>query len=168
MTAAPALDLHPDLPLDPESVRPHQTRWHPRELRDLTSAVAADLAVPLLGVLRFTEPERWWTRLALTEGVELWLLSWLPGQHTAAHDHGGASGSFTVLLGEVAETYRYRTGPVRERQHVTGAAIGFGPGRAHQVRNAGPRRAATVHAYSPPLVPTREYATLADVPPRIP
>ena len=136
---APALDL------DPALVKPHRTLWKPRELRDLTATVAADLARPLLELVRFTQPARWWTRLALTDGVELWLLSWLPGQHTAPHDHGGASGAFAVLLGEVAETYRYPAGPIREQRHVTGAAIGFGPGRAHQVRNLGPARAATAH-----------------------
>jgi predicted metal-dependent enzyme (double-stranded beta helix superfamily) len=165
---APAIDLHPDLPALPGLVHPQRTSWKPRELRDLTSTVTAELTAPLLAMLRFTEPQRWWTRLALTDGVELWLLSWLPGQHTAPHDHGGASGSFTVLLGEVAETYRYPTGPVREQRHVTGAALGFGGGRAHQVRNATGARAATVHAYSPPLVPTREYVSLHDIPAQVP
>ena len=157
---APVIDLHPALPALPDLVHPERGRWKPRELRALTSTVAADLAQPLLDIVRFTAPKRWWTRLALTDGVELWLLSWLPGQQTAPHDHGGASGSFTVLLGEVAESYRYPTGPVREQRHVTGASIGFGAGRAHQVRNESRARAATVHAYSPPLVPTREYVSL--------
>lgn len=155
---APAIDL------DPSLIQPQRTLWKPRELRDLTSTVAAELAPSLLGVLQFTRPERWWTRLALTDGVELWLLSWLPGQHTAPHDHAGASGAFTVLMGEVAENYRYPTGPIRAQQHVAGASIGFSGARAHQVRNDGPGRAATVHAYSPPLLPTREYASLHDVP----
>lgn len=157
---APTIDLHPGLPSLPGLIHPERELWKPRELRELTSALAADHQGPLLDILRFTEPERWWTRLALTDGVELWLLSWLPGQHTAPHDHGGASGSFTVLLGEVAESYRYSAGPVRDQRHVVGAAIGFGPGRAHQVRNDSRERAATVHAYSPPLVPTREYVSL--------
>jgi hypothetical protein len=38
-----------------------------------------------------------WARLALTGGVELWLLLWLPGQQTTPPDHGVASGSFAVL-----------------------------------------------------------------------
>ncbi|MER6799511.1 cysteine dioxygenase, partial [Amycolatopsis mediterranei] len=38
----------------------------------------------------------------------------------------------------------------------------------HQVTGLGDRPSASVHAYSPPLVATREYATLADVPPEIP
>jgi hypothetical protein len=36
------------------------------------------------------------------------------------------------------------------------------------VLNRGAAGAASVHAYSPPLVPTREYASLADIPQEIP
>ena len=142
--------------------------WTPRELRDLTRTVTTELGSPLLRVLRFDAEGRWWERLALTEGVELWLLSWLPGQHTEPHDHGGASGSFTVLLGELAESLRYPKAPVQEAVHGLGSSIGFGPGRAHQVRNDGTLPAASVHAYSPPLVPTRQYRSLNDVPDVIP
>ncbi|GAA5158661.1 MULTISPECIES: cysteine dioxygenase [Amycolatopsis] len=142
--------------------------WTPAELAELTRRVASELSGPLHDVLRFDADQRWWARLALTDGVELWLLSWLPGQHTAPHDHGGAAGSFTVLQGELTEEYRYPGGPIRSRHHVAGAGLGFGAGRAHQVSNTGTAPAASVHAYSPPLVPTREYASLADVPSEIP
>lgn len=134
----------------------------------LTRAVAGDLAGPLRELLRFDADQRWWARLALTDGVELWLLAWLPGQHTKPHDHGGAAGSFTVLQGELAEEYRYPGCPIRKRTHVAGEGIGFGAGRAHQVFGAGSEPSASVHAYSPPLVPTREYASLDDVPTEIP
>jgi hypothetical protein len=156
--------LAPLIPL----VVPHNPLWTPGELRGLTAAVASSLRGPLLGILRFTGPQRWWARLALTEEIELWLLSWLPGQGTAPHDHGGAAGAFTVLLGELAETYRYPAGPIRHHLHTPGAGAGFGSGRAHQVQNLGPARAASIHAYSPPLVPTREYASLRDIPADIP
>ncbi|HWE92203.1 MAG TPA: cysteine dioxygenase family protein [Pseudonocardiaceae bacterium] len=164
-TAIPA-DLHPDItdPLLRDLIRPEHTDWSPRELRDLTMTVAAELTTPLLHVLRYTQPRRWWSRLGLTAGVELWLLSWLPGQQTKPHDHGGAIGSFTVLRGRLAEEYRYPGGPVRSQRYTVGDAIGFGAGRAHQLGNHDPAvPAASVHAYSPPLVPTREYQSLLDV-----
>ncbi|KAA2259525.1 cysteine dioxygenase [Solihabitans fulvus] len=164
------LDVHPtlDLPLLHDLIHPERPLWTPRQLRDLTSIVASELTTPLLDVLRFERAERWWVRLALTEGVELWLLSWLPGQGTQPHDHGGAAGSFTVLLGDLTEDYRYPAGPIRSERREVGATVGFGAGRAHQVRNLDRRDAASVHAYSPPLVPTREYASLADIPTTIP
>ncbi len=49
-----------------------------------------------------------------------------------------------------------------------GSAIGFGAGRAHDLRNDAAAPAASVHAYSPPLVPTRRYESLWDVPATIP
>jgi hypothetical protein len=159
-------EIHPDfdLPLIHDVLYPGRTLWSARQLRELTTT-AAELTTPLLGVLRFAEPARWWTRLALTEGVELWLLSWLPGQGTTPHDHSGASGSFTVLLGELAENYRYPGGPIRTRRHTSGASVAFGPERAHEVRNTtSMTNAASVHAYSPPLMPVRNYASLHDLP----
>ena len=36
-------------------------------------------------------------------GYEIWLLSWLPGQITPIHDHGGALTVTTVLSGTVLE-----------------------------------------------------------------
>ncbi|MEV6909550.1 cysteine dioxygenase family protein [Amycolatopsis sp. NPDC051071] len=164
------IEIHPQLidPLLPELLHPERLLWTPRELADLTTTVTTELTAGLRGLLRFDEDRRWWARLALTDGVELWLLSWLPGQQTKPHDHGGASGSFTVLQGELGEEYRYPGGPIRRRTHVAGEGIGFGAGRAHQVTGIGTAPAASVHAYSPPLVSTREYTTLADVPAEIP
>jgi hypothetical protein len=164
------IDVHPDVtdPLLLDLVHPDRPQWTPRELRDLTATVASELTMPLLNLLHYGHTRRWWTRLALTSGVELWLLSWLPGQGTGPHDHGGAAGAFTVLLGELVEDYRYPSGPIRHLGHTIGNAIGFGAGRAHDLRNAGTSPTASVHAYSPPLVPTREYASLHDVPAEIP
>jgi hypothetical protein len=166
----PEADIHPafDARFLHDVLHPERELWTPRELRDLTALVASELTTPLLEVLRFERQKRWWARLALTEGVELWLLSWLPGQGTGPHDHGGAAGSFTVLTGQLSEDYRYPGSPVRTAERPAGSAIGFGSGRAHQVRNLGAVGASSVHAYSPPLVPTREYRSLTDIPAEIP
>ncbi|MGM1063675.1 cysteine dioxygenase [Saccharothrix sp. Mg75] len=165
----PRADLHPklDVRLLRDIIHPDRDLWTPRELRELTSTVASELTTPLLEILRYDPGRRWWARLGLTEGVELWLLSWLPGQGTEPHDHGGAAGSFTVLTGELAEDYRYPGGPVRSAARPVGSALGFGAGRAHQMVNRGTAGAASVHAYSPPLVPTREYPSLLDIPDEI-
>lgn len=160
------VDLHPgfDLALARDLVQPDHPLWTPSELRDLTGLVTSELTSSLLDITRIRSDQRWWARLALTAGVELWLLTWAPGQGTEPHDHGGASGSFAVLFGEVQEHYRYPAGPVRETSHRVGSAIGFGSARAHQVRNVGEVNAASVHAYSPPLLPVHHYASLTDIP----
>ncbi|MGW4241298.1 cysteine dioxygenase [Nocardia sp. NPDC004722] len=159
-----AKDIHPavDLPLLHDIVPADRNLWTPDELHSLTEAVARELATPLLDIVRFETDQRWWTRLALTVGVELWLLSWAPGQGTEPHDHGGASGSFTVAVGELTEEFRHPSGPVREARWQTGDSVAFGPDRAHRLHNSGIRPAASVHAYSPPLQPVREYRSLED------
>lgn len=164
----PTIDTRIDLPAVRGLVAPRRPLWTAKELRDLTATFTTRLAVPLSGIVQFTSPQRWWTRLALTDEVEVWLLSWLPGQETRPHDHGGASGAFSVLLGELSETYRYPGGPIRSASHATGRSIGFGAGRAHQMRNLSSVAAASVHAYSPPNVPTRDYPSLRDIPDHIP
>lgn len=158
--------LHPELdgPLLRDLVDPNRILWTPRELRDLARRVATEFPTPLRNVLQYNEKQRWWLRVALTAGVEVWLLSWTPGQHTAPHDHNGASGAFSVLTGALSEEYRYPGSPIRSADYYVGAGIGFGPGRAHQIRNQSPVNAASVHAYSPPLRDTREFPSLADIP----
>ncbi|GAB2685096.1 cysteine dioxygenase family protein [Nocardia thraciensis] len=159
-----AKDIHAgvDVPLLHEAVHPERTLWSPAELRELTGTVAVELATPLLDLVRFDTGQRWWARLALTMGVELWLLSWGPGQGTEPHDHGGASGSFTVTIGELDEEFRHAGGPVRQAHWTAGDTVAFGPQRAHYLRNRSNRPAASVHAYSPPLRPVREYRDLTD------
>jgi len=152
-----------DLPELRALLHPERELWSAGQLRSLTREVAGELATTLLVTARYRSDQRWWARLALTGGVELWLLSWLPGQATRPHDHGGASGSFTVLRGTLSETFRYPRGTVQRGERQTGETIAFGAGRAHVVANTGIEAALSVHAYSPPLMPTREYASLADL-----
>src|SRR5438046_677530 len=75
-------DLHPgfDIPLIHEAVRPLHPQWTPGELRALTDLVSSRLAERLSDVVEIHQERRWWLRLALTAGVELWLLSWAPNQ----------------------------------------------------------------------------------------
>ncbi len=157
-----AKDIHPaiDTPLTDELLPAGRGLWTPAQLRDLTRTLSSHLTASLLDTVQFTEDRRWWLRLALTSGVEVWLLSWAPGQGTEPHDHGGASGAFTVLFGALDEEYRFPRSAVETAVRRAGDTVAFGPNRAHRLRSSQP--AATVHAYSPPLRPVREYRTLAD------
>ncbi|HEV7654103.1 MAG TPA: cysteine dioxygenase family protein [Mycobacteriales bacterium] len=151
----PTLYLHPALlPLAPAVTgRPD---WPVGDLARLTRLLAADLAGALRSEAVHDPAERWYLRLALTQYVEVWLLTWTPGQGTRPHDHGGAAGSYTVLDGVLTETWRDGSGPSHRavRPHGTGSA--FGPERVHVVANRGLRDATSVHAYSPPLLPLGE------------
>ena len=108
--------------------------------------------------LRFDPARRWFARLELTTDLEVWLLSWLPGQGTGFHDHGAAVGAFTVAQGELTE----RTVPAgrvtaARRVLVAGQARPFGPEHVHDVVNTSAAPAVSVHAYSPPLTAMRRF-----------
>ena len=95
--------------------------------------------------------KRWHQRIYRDQRMDVWLISWLPTQGTQLHDHGGSSGSFTVLSGELTETLVSRSGRIRDVPRSTGASVGFGPRYIHDVRNASSAPAASVHVYSAPL-----------------
>jgi predicted metal-dependent enzyme (double-stranded beta helix superfamily) len=129
----------------------------PQDLARLVHAIVADPGHWAASV-RFDPRERWYQRLALTGHLEVWLLSWLPGQSTGFHDHGAAVGAFTVAQGELTE----RTVPAGQatavgRACVPGRARPFGPEFVHDVVNASAAPAVSVHAYSPPLSAMRRF-----------
>jgi predicted metal-dependent enzyme (double-stranded beta helix superfamily) len=109
-------------------------------------------------IVRFADGARWFRRLALAEDYEIWLLSWLPGQHTGFHDHGEACGAFAVAEGELRESLAApgRSG-VRQRMAAAGSVTSFGAGHLHDVGNVATAPAISVHAYSPPLTAMRRY-----------
>ena len=148
----PTLFLHPALlPLAPAVTG--RSEWPVGDLARLTRLLVADLPAALRAQAVHDPVERWYLRLALTEQVEVWLLTWTPGQGTRPHDHGGASGSYTVLDGVLTETWRDGDGPSRRSVRPQGTGSAFGPQRVHTVQNRGLRNATSVHAYSPPLLP---------------
>jgi predicted metal-dependent enzyme (double-stranded beta helix superfamily) len=106
----------------------------------------------------FSADERWFSRLDLTEDYEIWLLSWLPGQHTGLHDHGAAAGAFAVAQGELLETLAVPGScRLRHRRAGRGTVRAFGPRHLHDMANASAAPAISVHAYSPPLTAMRRY-----------
>jgi hypothetical protein len=110
--------------------------------------------------IEFDEDERWHQRIYRDQRVDIWLISWLPTQCTELHDHGGSSGSFTVLSGELCEAVP--TGPgIHDTVRQAGESVGFGAHYVHDVRNLSSAPAVSVHAYSPPLT-TMNFYDLTD------
>jgi predicted metal-dependent enzyme (double-stranded beta helix superfamily) len=131
-------------------------------LRSLVSDLA-DRPAEWIHLVRLATEERWYQRLLLTEDHEVWLISWLPGQSTGFHDHGGARGAFTVALGELEElSLGTPDGALRTRRLPAGAVRAFGPDYLHDVRNTANGPAVTLHAYSPPLTGMTRYELRAD------
>jgi hypothetical protein len=129
------------------------------DLLHLTRTVAAEVAVGRHEV-RFDPLDRWHTRLPGGAYADVWLISWTTDQAAELHDHGGSLGALTVVRGTLTE-HRWlpTTRPPRlvGRGLPAGTSVGFPVGYVHDVVNAGPERALSVHAYSPPLTAMSYY-----------
>jgi hypothetical protein len=113
-------------------------------------------------LVRFSVQRRWFHRLELADDYEVWLLSWLPGQHTGFHDHGEAVGAFAVARGELSErTVARGRSQARSRPVTAGCVRAFGSQYVHDVVNISAGPAVSVHAYSPPLTAMRRYELTA-------
>ena len=124
--------------------------WSERDLARLTRLFATRAADQLHLAARFDAVERWRLALAATDEVEVWLLTWTPYQGTGPHDHGGAAGAYTVLHGELTETWQDHRGRTKRTVRPAGSSASYGPDRVHAVQNRGMLEAISVHAYSPP------------------
>jgi predicted metal-dependent enzyme (double-stranded beta helix superfamily) len=131
-----------------------------RQLATIVQRVA-DRQGEWLSRVRLNPAGRWYEQIQLDDSHEVWLISWLPGQETGFHDHGGASGAFTVALGTLLES---RPAGVAGSAQVVSKPVGaggvrsFGPRYIHNVRNASAASVAvSVHAYSPPLSAITRY-----------
>jgi predicted metal-dependent enzyme (double-stranded beta helix superfamily) len=107
------------------------------------------------------DPEgRWYERIHVAGCYEIWLISWLPGQSTGFHDHGGANGAFSVVWGALDECV-VSGGPLLQATvlPVTQRVVrSFGPHYVHDVRNSSKDSVAvSIHAYSPPLSEMTRY-----------
>ena len=127
----------------------------------------AGIVANALDQVRFDPVTRWYKRLAATQDMEVWLLSWLPGQGTGLHDHGGSSGVFTVVSGELHErslvVTPLRRAGARERVLTPGTQRVFGPTYVHEVTNMGTEPAVSVHVYAPRLESMTMYDPEEDI-----
>ncbi|MBV8861116.1 MAG: cysteine dioxygenase family protein [Mycobacterium sp.] len=140
-----------------------------------------DHLVPTGGV---PTADGWFARLYNDDEVDIWLISWVPGQSTELHDHGGSLGALTLLSGSLDE-FRWDGERLRLRRLEAGDQAGFPLGWVHDVVWAPPRPAPavtpvtasavprvtlpaalqgptlSVHAYSPPLT-VKSYYEVTD------
>lgn len=132
----------------------------PDELENLAAEIAGrpDLWGPLVVV----DPNRRRYRLLYEDSrIDVWVLSWLPGQGTGYHDHGESHVGVTCADGMVVEKQmllptgasRVEIRPGVQRQGPAGYihSVAFGEHGA----DGGP--AVSIHAYSPPLTIMGQY-----------
>ncbi|MEU4559324.1 cysteine dioxygenase family protein [Actinoplanes sp. NPDC023936] len=119
---------------------------------------------------RFDASERWYHRLAVADDYEVWLLTWLPGQGTEIHDHGGSAGAFHVFRGTLTEdtvatgggatgggATGHRAPRVVSRELGEGAGRRFGEHHVHRMTNLSTQPAVSVHVYGPALTTMTKY-----------
>jgi predicted metal-dependent enzyme (double-stranded beta helix superfamily) len=111
---------------------------------------------------RFNPVERWYYRLAVEPDHEVWLLTWLPGQRTDLHDHGGSAGAFHVYAGTITED-TVTKGTDGRPARITGRELGEGAGRRfgsrhiHRITNRSSTPAISIHVYGPVLSSMTRY-----------
>lgn len=148
--------LLPPVPQHPSTVA---------EFAGLARTIAAARArwAPLV---RYDATTRWYARLQTGPGYEVWLLSWLPGQSSGLHDHGGSSGVLTVLQGELRE--RAVSGGRETARALTGGdQRAFAPGYVHEVVNDSLEPAVSLHVYFPGLTEMTPHACTSDRPGKV-
>jgi predicted metal-dependent enzyme (double-stranded beta helix superfamily) len=110
---------------------------------------------------RFNPVDRWYHRLTLADDHEVWLLTWLPGQGTDLHDHGGSAGAFHVFGGTLTEdtvvTPPSSAPRVASRDLGEGAGRRFGARHIHRISNRSTRPAVSIHVYGPALTTMTRY-----------
>jgi rhodanese-related sulfurtransferase/mannose-6-phosphate isomerase-like protein (cupin superfamily) len=106
-----------------------------------------------VSAVRLRVDRRWYERVYSGPEHDIWIISWMPGQSTGFHDHGGSAGAFVVATGTLVEHQHGES----VRVLTAGDSRAFGADYAHDVRNVSAAPAVTIHAYSPPLNEMNEY-----------
>ncbi|WP_439029486.1 cysteine dioxygenase [Gordonia terrae] len=149
------------------------TRLRPADLLRITDQGVADVLDGRHDALlpyTWDPRHRWSTRLHADDDVDVWLISWTPGEATELHDHAGSLGALTVLSGSLRE-YHWTGDDLAVRILDAGDQAAFPLGWVHDVvQNPAIRLADTadtatlpavptlsVHAYSPPLTAMSYY-----------
>jgi len=117
-------------------------------------------------LIKFDPVSRHYVRLASEHDFEAWLLTWVPGQGTDWHDHGGSAGAFLTVRGTLTEQQAMvrRDGPPRvvsgHREFPVGTLRPFGIKHIHKVTNNALEPAVSLHVYAPALVEMNAYELL--------
>jgi rhodanese-related sulfurtransferase len=109
-TAAPA----PAAPSGPSFLSPRQLAGQVRRI--------AASPREWMSRVRLSADGRWYERIHAGETYEVWLISWLPGQATGFHDHGGSAGFTEFSRGAVLVDIRPEAQRAREGG-IPGAVI---------------------------------------------
>jgi hypothetical protein len=134
----------------PSALRPATPFHTAHQLALLVRRIAADPR-RWRPAVRFGTTDRYWARLDGPEGVDVWLLTWLPSQSTDLHDHGESSAAFAVVQGSLTEVRADPVLGVWSTALAAPAVRTVEPGVVHDVRADLGVPAVSIHAYGPRL-----------------
>ena len=90
--------------------------------------------------------------------LDIWVLSWMPGQSTGYHDHGNSNVALAAVQGCVLERQiRVRRAPAWNASCDRASSSRVRPGISTPSPHRAGAPAVTLHAYSPPLVQVGQY-----------
>lgn len=113
-----------------------------------------DLWQPLVVVDR---ERRRYELLYEDQRVDIWVLSWMPGQRTGFHDHDRSGVGLVCVQGELDEGSLAIGSEAETVRMVRGASRSGPGGYIHAVSHRAGEPAVSIHAYSPPLVAVGQY-----------
>ena len=91
------------------------------------------------------------------DNLDVWVLSWMPGQKTGFHDHDISAVGLTCVQGELEEG-QLTIGCTPTSVRMTPGVARNGPGGyIHSVSHVAGEPAVSLHAYSPPLYRVGQY-----------
>lgn len=126
------------------------------QLRDLVRAIAdkPELWQPLVVV---DDSRRRYRLLYEDDRIDVWVLSWMPGQGTGFHDHGLSEVALMCVQGTVLEKQMRLPSGASRVEMTPGTIRTGGAGYIHAVNHQEGEPAVSLHAYSPPLVNVGQY-----------
>src|ERR1700712_2308687 len=96
------------------------------QLTDFSRFFADEVCSGKFPYVDFDPEHRWHQRIYRDRRVDVWLISWLPTQGTQLHDHGGSSGSFTVLSGVLTEAVVTGRSVLTDHERAAGSTLPVG------------------------------------------
>ncbi len=91
------------------------------------------------------------------EHIDVWVLSWMPGQTTGFHDHDVSEVGIAIVQGAVREAHMTLGGAPVDHVLRAGDTQQGGYGYIHRVSHEAGRPAVSIHAYSPVLRTVGQY-----------
>src|SRR4029079_11571014 len=90
--------------------------------------------------------------------IDIWVLSWMPGQRTGFHDHDRSGVGLCCAQGALDEGMLVLGGRATPIRLDAGVSRNGAGGYIHSVAHVAGEPAVSIHAYSPPLMVVGQYS----------